>query len=470
VPANVPVVTALGPAERAAPPAPAKPVSPVVPGAHEETLANGIRLVVLERHDLPIVTAMLVSPHGSAEDPEPRLGRAGLVADLMTKGTPTRTATQFADAIESLGASISAETSRDAATLEMTARSDRLKPALAILADAARNPLFAKEELDRARGEALDDLAVSLKRPATLASLVATRAAYGAGVYGKPASGTPKTIAAITRDDLVAGYRATWVPAASTLVLTGDVTPQDARALAEGLFGDWQAPAPTVPAIGATAFPAPRAILLDMPGVPQAAVTMVRPTLTRTDPAYYPLLVANSVLGGGFSSRLNLEVRIRRGLAYGAGSRLAAGRLAGPIAVSTQTKNPSVPEVIQLMRAEMARLGREEVPAAELAARKATLIGGFGEGIETTEGLAGVASGLIVEGVPLAEMAAYTGRIDGVTPAAVKAAAATYLDPGAASIAVVGDASAFAADLAAKGIAMERIAADKADPGSVSLR
>jgi zinc protease len=338
-----------------------------------------MRLVVLERHDLPIVTALLVSPHGAAEDPEAKLGRADFVADLMTKGTPTRTATQFADAIESLGASIGGDTSRDAATLSMTARSDRLAPALAILADAARNPLFADGELERARSEALDGLAVAMKRPATVAGLVATRAAYGAAPYGKPESGTPKTIAAITRADLQEAYRATWSPTAATLVLTGDVTPEGARALAEKLFGDWKAPASAPPPpVAIAALPAPRAILIDMPGVAQAAVSIVRPTLTRTDPSYYPLLVANTVLGGGYSSRLNIEVRIKRGLAYGASSRVAAGRLPGPLGVATQTKNSSVPEVIGLMRDEMTRLGREEVSAAELAARKAALIGGFG--------------------------------------------------------------------------------------------
>jgi zinc protease len=469
-PPDVPIVTALGPDQRAAPPTPGAAVSPVVPVAHEQRLANGMRLVVLERHDLPIVTAMLVSPHGSAEDPETKLGRADFVADLMTKGTPTRNATQFADAIESLGASISADATRDTATMGMTARSDRLKPAMAILADAARNPLFAQAELDRAKSEALDGLAVSLKRPSTLASLVATRAAYGAAPYGKPEAGTPRTIAAVGRADIVEGYRATWSPANTTLLLTGDVTPDAARALAESLFGDWKAPSVAPAPIATADFPAPRAILLDMPSVAQAAVSIVRPTLTRTDPSYYPLLVANSVLGGGYSSRLNIEVRIRRGLAYGAGSRLVAGRMPGPLAAATQTKNASVPDVIGLMRDEMTRLGREDVPQAELAARKAALIGGFGEGIETTEGLAGVAAGLVAEDVPLGEMALYAGRIDAVTPAALKAAAATYLDPGAASIAVVGDAKQFAAGLEAKKIVMEKIAADAVDLGSARLR
>ncbi|PZU10660.1 pitrilysin family protein [Sphingomonas sp.] len=469
-PPNIPVVIALGAAERAQPPAPGPAVSPTVPAPFAGTLGNGLHYVVLERHELPIVTAMLVSPTGSAGDPDDRLGRAELVADLMTKGTPTRSATQVAEAIESLGAAIDAGTSRDASTLTLTTRSDQLAPAMDILADVARSPVFAQGELDRARAEALDGLAVALKRPGTLAGLVATRAAYGTAPYGKPGSGTPRTLAAITRADVTAGYKAIWAPGGSTVVLAGDITPDAARALVERAFGSWAGAtvAGSTPS-GTPPLPGPRNILVDMPDVAQAAVTIARPTLTRTDPSYYPLLVANSVLGGGFSSRLNLEVRIRRGLAYGASSRFAAGRMPGPFAAATQTKNPSVPDVILLMRDEMARLGHEAVPPAELAARKAALIGGFGDAIETTDGLAGTAAALISQNVPLEEMAAYSGRIDAVTPDAVKMAAATYLDPAAASIAVVGDAKQFAAGLAAKGIAMEPIAADAIDLGSPTL-
>ena len=167
-----------------------------------------------------------------------------------------------------------------------------------------------------------------------------------------------------------------------------------------------------------------------------------RTWIWKLDPRYYPLAVANTVLGGGFSSRLSQEIRIKRGLAYTAGSGIAARRLGGSVVAQTQTKNPSAAETVQLIAAEMTRMGREPVPAAELEARKAVLVGGFGRAIETTDGIADIIGDYVVQGVPLDEIGHYVPRIAAVDPAAVQAAAA-LLDPDVASIVVVGDAKTF---------------------------
>jgi zinc protease len=184
-------------------------------------------------------------------------------------------------------------------------------------------------------------------------------------------------------------------------------------------------------------------IVVDMPGAGQAGVVVARPGIARRDPAFYPASVANTVLGGGFSSRLNQEIRIKRGLAYGAGSSLSARRMPGSISARTQTKNPTAPETVAIMVAEMKRLGTEPVPANELEPRKATLIGDFGRGVETTDGIADVLGDYVVQEVPLSELKAFTTKVSAVDPAAVQAAAATLLDPARASIVVVGDAKDF---------------------------
>jgi zinc protease len=172
-------------------------------------------------------------------------------------------------------------------------------------------------------------------------------------------------------------------------------------------------------------------------------VIVARPALARSDERYYPLALGNTVLGGGFSSRLNQEIRIKRGLAYGAGSSLAARRTAGIVAARTQTKNPTADEAVQLIAAEMARMGTAPVPAAELDTRKAVLVGGFGRTVETTDGIADIIGDYVVQDVPLAELGRYTAKVQGVTPAAVQRAATTLLDPKGASIVVVGDARQF---------------------------
>lgn len=408
---------------------------------------------------------------GEASDPKGRAGLAQLAADVMTKGTATRSATQIVDAVESLGGTIGGDASRDGSTLAITVKSDELEPAMAVFADVALHPAFAPAEIDRARAQAIDGLMVSYKTPGSLAAMVASRLVYGDGPYGAPADGTPASLKAITRADIAGAYAATWRPDTTTLVIAGDITVDRAQALAERLFGGWRAPPTPAPAPPAMApLPAPRFVVIDLPGSPQAAVMIARATITRGDPRYYPMLVANTALGGGYSSRLNQQVRVKRGLAYGAGSSFRAGRLPGPLSVATQTKNATAPEVVTLMAGEMRGMGAAPVPAAELAARKATLSGAFGSRIETTDGLAGVAAGLVTQDVDPAEIDRYAQRIEAVTADEVEQVSKALIDPAAASTVVVGDAASFMAGLKAEGKAPELIPAAKLDLGTPALQ
>ncbi|NIJ06509.1 zinc protease [Sphingomonas vulcanisoli] len=468
-PANVPVVTALGPNERAQPPAPGAPVSPSVPMPVERRLSNGMRVIVLERHALPIVTVHMIAPRGTAADPQGRFGLASLTADLLTKGTPTRNATQIAHTIENAGGSIDADATRDGTTITLTVKSDQLDAAMAVMADSALHSTFAQAELDRSRAEALDGLQQTYKTPASLAALVAGRAVYGDGAYGKPGDGTPASLPAIRRDDLLAAYRATWSPATSALILAGDITPDRAQALAEKLFGGWKTTAAPAPAVTATPYPAPRLIVVDLPGAPQAAVTIARPSIRRADPDFYVMQLANTALGGGYSARLNREIRVKRGLAYGASSRFSAGRLPGALSVATQTKNPTAPQVIGIMRDEMKGMGAEPVPAEELNARKASLIGSYGDAVETTDGIAGMIAGLVVQGVDPAEITRQTQKIAAIGPDEVQRVSKALIDPAVASVVVVGDARQFLPALRAQGLNPEVIPAAQLKLDSAAL-
>ncbi|HEU0067334.1 MAG TPA: pitrilysin family protein [Sphingomonas sp.] len=443
-PRTVALVTPATATQRIQPPPPGKAVAPTLPQPVETRLANGLRVITVARHDLPIVTAALVASGGAATDPATRAGASALTSDLLTKGTRTRSATDIARAIESLGGSIGAGTDRDGASIGITVKSDQIAPAMTILADVATAPAFAPEEIERARAQTIDGLSVALKNPAQLAGLVAGRAVFGAAPYGAPASGTPASVKALTRQDLIASYAGTWTPGQTALVVVGDITPAAAQALAETRFGTWQGKAAAAaPASGSQAYPAPRVIVVDMPDAGQAGVVVARPGIARSDARYYPLSVANTVLGGGFSSRLNQEIRIKRGLAYGAGSSVSALRRPGSISARTQTKNATAPDVVALIAQEMRRLGSEPVPASELDTRKAVLVGGFGRTIESTDGIADLLGDYIVQDVPLSELARFTSAVEGVDPAAVQQAAATLLDPKLASIVVVGDAKQF---------------------------
>ncbi|GAA4779790.1 pitrilysin family protein [Stakelama sediminis] len=472
-PPNVPVVELAPPNQRKPLPPVGPPVKVAMPTPVVTKLDNGMQLVVVHRSELPLVTAVLETRGGGALDPSGKAGLESLTADLMTKGTKTRSATQIAQAVESLGGSISSGASWDGQGVTITVKGDQITPALDILADVARNPAFAQAEIDRARTKELGNLKVSLSNPGALSGIVANRAVFGTKPYGHLLSGTPKSLTSLTRDDVMGAYQSVWKPETTSLVLVGDINENDARALADKLFGDWQASpdaaTPTAPDANA-AYPAPRVIVVDMPGAGQAGVVVGRPGLKRSAPDYYPAIVANSVLGVGYSSRLNTEIRIKRGLSYGAGSSLDGRLETGPFMAKVQTKNPSATEVVGLIRTEMEKLGTDPVGTKELDARKATLIGSYGRSTETNSGIAGILSSYIVEGVPLDEIKRFIPSVQAVDAAQVQKAAEKLLNPDEASIIVVGDSKQFLDSLRKEYPKVEVIPAASLDLDSPTLK
>ena len=470
-PAEIEIVTPAPAGERVLPPAPGAPVEVAIPTPVAVTLANGMHLITVEKHDLPLVTAAVVSEGGGALDPAKRAGLASLTAELLTKGTKTRSATEIANQIESLGGSIGSGADWDGSSVAITVTSDQLAPALGILADVTQHPAFAAEELERARAQAIDAATVQMKDPMALAGMVASNAVFGAAPYGHVLSGTPTSLAAITRGEITAAYADTWRPDDTTLLMVGDITPAAAKALAEQRFGAWASAAPAAAAKAErAAYPKPRVVVVDFPGAGQAGVVVGRPALARDDPRYYAAQVANAVLGVGFSSRLNQEIRIKRGLSYGAGSGMPGRRLVGPLVAQTQTKNPSAAEVVSLIVGEMEKLDAAPVPEAELTSRKAVLVGAFGRAVETTGGLADILGDYVVEGVPLAELGRFSGDINTVSAEAVQTAAAQLFDPHAASIVVVGDSRLFIDDLRKAYPDLELIPASDLELGSPTLK
>ncbi len=473
----------LAPAdEREAPPAPGAPVAAQVPTASETTLDNGLRVIVAPRRGLPLISADLRVRAGSSRDPADRAGLAGLAAELTTKGTASRSAVEIAQAVEALGASLTPDANDDASYLSLQTRADRADTAFELLADAAINPVFADEELERARRQAIDDLAVALSEPSAIAGRAITRAVFGASAYGGVAS--PRSLEAISSGDARAFHAAGWRPDSAVLVIAGDVSPEDGFQLAERHFGAWRpveadpltapdaAPALIAPAVIAPALAAdgPRRIVIDLPDAGQAAVAYGGLGAPRRDDDFLASVLAANVLGGGYSSRLNTEIRIKRGLSYGAGTSLPP-RLAAPLIYSsTQTRNDAAVQVAELIETEMARLAAEKTPADELGARKAVLIGRFGRSVETTSGLAGQYASLALFDLPFDRLQTFVGDIEAIDADAVKAAAARYFDPSAASLVVVGDAETFFNDFKARYPNAERISIEALNLDSAALR
>jgi zinc protease len=417
----------------------------------DRTLPNGLRVIVAKTSDLPMVTAELTMRSGGAADPAGLAGLADLTTDLLQKGTTTRSATDIASEIEAAGGSLKSEASYDGSGLVLTVLADQLAATLPIMGDVARHPAFAPEELERLRRQKLDDLTVSLKQPGDLAAFAAAPVVFGTGAYGHVLGGAPSTLQRITRADIQAAYKAAYRPDASILVLTGDIEPEAGFALAERTFGDWKEPdAPLPPASPPALLPKPKVLVIDLPAAGQAAVVLTAPTIGRNDPRYYAVRAVNAVLGGGYSARLNEEIRIKRGLSYGANSRVDARNGIGLFTASAQTKNASAADVAGLLMDEARKLGSAPIAVAELTPRKASLVGNYGRAIETSAGLAGVLTNDALYGVDLRDVSAYPRKVETIDAAAAQAAAPVAIDPAAASLIVVGDAKQFLDKLKAR--------------------
>jgi zinc protease len=427
------------------PPAPAAPRPLQIATPADQRLPNGLRVIVAERHGVPLVSARLVVLAGAEADPPQRAGLASMTAGLLARGTTRRSAPAVASAAEALGGSIESAAGWNQSYVGTTVTRPKLSAALALLAEVALKPAFAAAEVERYRVQALDDMKVAYSQPGTVAGLAAQRALYGAGAYGHPAGGTPASLPRITRADLQRAHAAAYRPDNAVLVLAGDITLDEAVALARTHFGAWKAPAQQVAAVAPAAVrPWPAGtVVIDMPGAGQAGVALALPAIPAASAERFDAEVTNAVLGMGYSSRLNQEIRIKRGLSYGARSDADLRQQAGALRVAVQTKNPSAAEVAGLIGIELDRLIKAPVPAAELAARKASLIGGFSRSLETTQGLADEVAALAVVGLPLADLTQRIQNLDAVAPEQVQAFAARYFMPQQRRVVVAGVASEF---------------------------
>jgi len=350
--------------------------------------------------------------------------------------------------------------------------SSKIGPAVDILADVVRRPTFKDDEIERLRQQTLDDLTVELGEPGSIARYVAARVIFGDAPYGQPLTGTPESIARISRDDFLKYHRRWYRPDNAILVLGGDIKAREAFALAERYFGDWKKPAeplPPLPGPKPVASAEPRVVVVDKADAGQAAVLVARTGIDRNDPDYFRGLVANSVLSG-YSGRLNQEIRIKRGLSYGAGSSLDTRRNVGPFIASAQTKNQSAAQVAELLLGEVSRLATAPVPDIELNPRKAVVVGNFARNLETTAGLVAQVATLAVYGISLDEINRYIGNVQSITAGDVQRFAGSHLDARGTSIVIVGNAKEFLPDLRKKYPQLEVIPISELDLNTALLR
>lgn len=459
---------------QATPPPPAAPRSGTFPKPAEQTLPNGLRVIVIERSESPLVSAQLLVKNGGEADPIELAGVADMTASLLTKGTQSRDATKIAQEIESLGGSLDSGARWDSSYAQVGVMSTKIPQAMEILADVVRRPTFKSEEVERLRQQYLDNLTLALGDPGSIARFVAARVVFGDSPYGHPLSGTTESLTRISASDIAKMHSRYYRPDNAILVIGGDITAKDGFALATKYFGDWSKPTTPLPSLSAATNNAEppktgRIVVIDKPDAGQAAVYLARTGINRRDPDYFRGLVTNSVLSG-YSGRLNQEIRIKRGLSYGAGSQLDTRRDVGPFVASAQTKNESGAQVAELLLREIGRLSSAPPADVELTPRKAVLIGNFSRNLETVNGLVSQVASLALHGLSLDEINRYINNVQAINTADVQKFAGTRLDAKTSNIIIVGNAKLFLPELEKKYPNVEVISVTELDLNTALLR
>jgi zinc protease len=438
------------------PPQPAKEVH--FPAFEQRTLGNGLRVVVVEQHETPAVGLQLLVQAGKAHEPAAKAGLSQATAALLREGTATRSAQQIAEAIDAVGGDLSSNGSWDSAYASVQVTADQLDLGLDLLSDVILRPAFPAEEVERWRNQTLNGLQIRAEDAAYLADAAFDRALFGTHPYGLPDDGTPESVRALTRDDLVAFHRAHYVPNGAVLAVVGDVKPADAFARVESAFGGWKKGTdPEVPKVTEASRDKPRILVVDKPDAVQTEIRVGQVGLAFKDPDFFASQIYNSVLGQGASARLFEEVRRKRGLSYGAGSTFIRAYQPGPFRASTFTKSESTAEALQVTLDVIAGMAKEPVPAAELAERKTFITGAFPLEIETPDGIASKVIEALKYGYDRAWLESYRDKLDAVTAEQVQSFAARRIHPERALVVLVGNAAAFRADLEKKYGAVEVI-------------
>ena len=460
------------------PPAPSALKSVTIPAVKEKKLANSLTVAVVERKNVPLVTVQLLVKSGAETEGASKAGLANMTASLLTKGTNTRTATQIAEQLEFLGGSINSGAGWNNSIVSINVMADKLDAAMAIMADVVLNPKFDQKEIDLLKSQTLDGLNFNLKQPGFLANYVAAKYSFSE----HPAGGTPDSINAIVNDEITGFHRKNYVPNKAILIFTGDLAAEKANKLAQKYFGNWKNPETNSgdgSGQGSGRFSTSkdtvkRILVLDLPNSGQAAVSYAKnlnlANSGRTSSNYYPASVLNSLLGGGYSSRLNQEIRIKRGLSYGAGSSFAWRTVTSNFGTRTQTKNESAAEVAELVVAEINKLADGKIADTELNPRKLVLTGGFGRNLETTNGLAAAIADLYSFGLSTSELNSFMTSVNAVSDTQIQKFAGENLKGG--DIIIVGDYAKFKDDLAKRfpSMKIEVIKADELDLSKDNLR
>lgn len=444
-------MTDTGMPDRTTPPGPG-PLRPFrFPEVQRRRLDNGLQILVAENHAFPVATLDVMVTSGALAESEARAGTASLTAALLESGAGGRDATEIAEAVDALGLALESGISWDTSLAGITALTSRLEAGMEILADLVLRPTFPQREVERIRDERLALLAQRRADPSSVADELATRYTFQEGhPFARRLAGPASTLGTLAREDVQAYHAAHYVPEGAWICAAGDVTADQVAGLAERWFGGWKgAPPPARVPEPLNRFDRTTIILADKPGAVQSEVRVGHLGIPRRADDFFAATVMNSVLGGVFSSRLNLNLRERLGYTYGASSSFGLRKLAGTFTISSAIQSEHTAHAVSEMLRDMREMQETLAPEAEVADAASYLAGVFPLQLQTTDGLSGKLSTLAVYDFPDDYFDHYREGLLAVTPHDVREAARRRLMPDRAAVIVVGDASALRGPLEA---------------------
>lgn len=442
-----------------APTAPARPGAGTprpyrFPAFESRILANGLRVIVAPIHAYPVVTILAVVEAGATRDPRDAEGVAQLATRALNEGTRTMTALELAQRLENLGSTLDTGADWDSAIVQLTALTSRVEDGFAVLAEVLREPSFPEHELERMRAERQSDLAQLRAEPRALADVFFSRLLYvRESRFARLAGGDEVSITRATRDRLVEYHATYYRPNATALMITGDISVDEAVQYASRYLGDWTGSAPPVAEpIDAQRFDEARVHIVHKADAPQSELRVGHVAVPRSHEDYFPLLMMNAILGGLFSSRLNLNLREEHAYTYGAHSAFEWRRAASPFEISTAVETDVTAKALSEILAEFTRIREAPVRPEELSLASSYLIGVFPIRFETTAEVAGGLANVEIFRLPSNYFDTYRERVAAVTAEDILRVAQKHLDPSRLQVVVVGNAELVQEPLAALGV------------------
>lgn len=415
------------------------------PAIAKASLPNGLNIWTVAHRGLPVMSLLLLIDVGAAADPPERPGLTALTADLLDEGSGDLSALQVHDALARIGAQFDVEVGPDATLVTLTTLSRFVDRALELLADMVLRPRLDPDEFARVRQLRLNRLMQLRDVPSAVADQAFARVLYGDHPYGHLPIGTESSMQAVTLDEVRAFHQSTYRPASATLIAVGDIAANDMLAAASARFDDWTRAEPpasrTARGTGAPpSSPSARRALVHRPGAAQSELRIGQVAVPRRTPDYYPLLVLNTVLGGQFVSRINMNLREEKGYTYGARTTFDFRQGRGPFVLQTSVQVDATAAAVAEVTAEIDAIrGARPVTGDELELARAALTRGYPRSFETAPQIARGLAQLALYDLPDDYFARFVPSVTAVDAEAVTSAAHRHLDPAQLVAVVVSD-------------------------------